>query len=190
MGSRGYIDAAFLSLFFGPEIGLKRARPARRRGAKTGPEAEDVTAIVQSLRRMIRAIELYSQDVQRNFGLTGPQLWTLKILLRDGPVTPNQLAVALAVDQSSVSSLLRRLEAKGLISRTRMAEDQRSVRIELTSPGRDLALRAPEAAQGRLLHGLNDMAPSRVRALRRSIETLVNAMEATNLEAKFFFSDD
>jgi DNA-binding MarR family transcriptional regulator len=149
-----------------------------------------VAGIVQSLRRMTRAIELYSQDVQRSFGLTGPQLWTLKNLQRDGPLTPNQLAASLAVDQSSVSSLLRRLETRGLISRARVAEDQRSVRIDLTPEGRGLALRAPDAAQGRLLHGLTQMSPTRVRSLRRSIETLVQAMEASNIEARFFFSDD
>src|SRR5207244_669865 len=103
---------------------------------------------------------------------------------------PNQLADSLAVDQSSVSGLLRRLEQKGLIRRDRLPEDQRSVRIELTPEGRSFARRAPEAAQGRLLHGLNRLTPARVRSLRRSIETLVSAMEASSIEARFFFSDD
>jgi DNA-binding MarR family transcriptional regulator len=89
-----------------------------------------------------------------------------------------------------VSGLLRRLEEKGLITRARVAEDQRSVRIDLTPEGRTLARRAPEAAQGRLLHGLNGLTPDRVKALRRSIETLVDAMEASSVEARFFFSDD
>jgi DNA-binding MarR family transcriptional regulator len=169
---------------------LKPASQRRRRAAHAKADQQDVASIVQSLRRMTRAIELYSQDVQRSFGLTGPQLWTLKNLLRQGPLTPNRLATSLAVDQSSVSSLLKRLEAKGLISRTRVAEDQRSVRIDLTPAGRDLATRAPDAAQGRLLHGLNQMPPIRVRSLRRSMETLVQAMEAADIEARFFFSDD
>jgi DNA-binding MarR family transcriptional regulator len=166
-------------------------RSARgRRTRKPGPDPEDVAFIVQGLRRITRAIELYSHDVQRSFGLTGPQLWTLKNLQRDGPLSPNQLAASLAVDQSSVSGLLRRLEGKGLVTRTRVAEDQRSVRIDLTPDGRSVARRAPEAAQGRLLHGLNGMSPNRVKSLRGSIETLVQAMEASGLEARFFFSDD
>jgi DNA-binding MarR family transcriptional regulator len=169
---------------------LKRARGTRTRAGKARPDPDDVARIVQSLRRMTRAIELYSQDVVREFGLTGPQLWALKNLLRDGPLTPNQMAVSLAVDQSSVSSLLRRLENKALITRTRVAEDQRSVQIDLTAQGRELALRAPEAAQGRLLHGLSQMPATRVRTLRRSIDTLLEAMEASDVEARFFFSDD
>ncbi len=154
------------------------------------PDPQDVALIVQGLRRITRAIELYSQDVQRTFGLTGPQLWALRNLQREGPLTPSQMADSLAVDQSSVSGLLRRLEEKGLVSRVRDAEDLRSVKIHLTAQGRTAAARAPQAAQGRLLHGLNRMSASRVRALRRSVETLVTAMEAENVEARFFFSDD
>ncbi len=159
-------------------------RPATR------PHPADIAAIVQGLRRVTRAIQLYSQDVQRSFGLTGPQLWTLKILLREDGQSPNRLASALAVDQSSVSGLLKRLEQRSLITRTRSTDDLRSVRIHLTPEGRELAQRAPEAAQGRLLHGLRAMSDSRVRTLRRAIDTLVASMEAGDLEARFFFSDD
>lgn len=150
----------------------------------------DVTAIVKALRRIVRAIELYSQDVKREYHLTGPQLWALKTLRREGSLTPNQLAVGLAVHQSSVSSLLRRLERRGLVQRRRVAEDRRSVRIHLTPRGATLAAHAPEPAQGRLLHGLNEMSPRRLRSLRQAVESLVSTMEATNLKARFFFSDD
>lgn len=168
---------------------LTRSRvSASKRGAL--PDTSDVTAIVQTMHRITRAIELYSQDVVRSFGLTGPQLWALKNLLRDGPLTPGQLARSLAVDQSSVSGLLKRLEQKGLVTRARAAEDGRSVRIHLSPAGRSLAQRAPEAAQGRLLHALKDMPGTRVRTLRKSVEILVASMELGDVEARFFFSDD
>ena len=72
----------------------------------------DAAAIVQGLRRITRAIELYSKDVERTFGLTGPQLWALKILMREGPLTPNQLAEHLAVTGATeVIALRRRVKA-------------------------------------------------------------------------------
>lgn len=175
---------------------MKRRAPRRKPGRSrssarpAAPDPSDVAGIVQGLRRITRAIELYSQDVQRTFGLSGPQLWALKNILQDGPLTPGQLAASLAVDQSSVSGLLRRLEEAGFVTRNRIPTDLRSVRVTLTAAGRALAERAPEAAQGRLLHGLTGMTAARVRALRRSIETLLAAMEATHVEARFFFSDD
>ncbi len=151
---------------------------------------DDVALIVQGLRRITRAVELYSHEVQREFGLTGPQLWALKNLHREGSMTAGQLAASLAVDKSSVSGLLRRLENRGLITRSRDPRDRRVVRIDLTAEARALAHRAPEAAQGRLLHGLNAMPARSVATLRMAIERLVRAMEAADIEARFFFSDD
>lgn len=133
---------------------------------------------------------MYSQEVYRGFGLTAPQLWALKTLQRSGPSTTSQLADALAVHQSSLSILVDRLEQKGLLRRTRDREDRRFVRIELTERGGALATQAPEAAQGRLLHGLGAMPARRVRAIRLAVDRLVAAMEATGVEARFFFSDD
>jgi MarR family transcriptional regulator, organic hydroperoxide resistance regulator len=162
-------------------------RPPRRR-ASTTPES-DSTAIVVGLRRVVRALELYSQEVRRSYGLTGPQLWALTTLLRSGPLTAGELAASLLVHQSSTSLLIRRLERRGLVRRTRLREDRRFVRIELTERGHTLATEAPEPAQGRLLHGLRRMPARRVRGIRRAVEDLVGAMEAEGVDPQFFFAD-
>ncbi len=163
------------------------SRPAARR-ATTAP-AIDATAIVVGLRRIVRALELYSVEVRRNYGLTAPQLWALKTLARTGPLTTGDLAVALMVHQSSTSLLVARLERRGLVRRTRRKDDRRFVRIELTERGQALAAEAPEPAQGRLLHGLGHMPGRRVREIRRAIDDLVAAMEAEGVEPRFFFAD-
>ncbi len=62
--------------------------------------------------------------------------------------------------------------------------------IALTPRGSALATDAPEAAQGRLLHALQDMRPPEVRRVRLAVDRLVVAMEATEVKARFFFSDE
>ena len=94
------------------EGGSARDRCDRRRGA-------DVAAIVQGLRRITKALEDYSREVYRAYGLTGPQLWALKTLHRRGPLTAGELAEALVVHQSSVSVLVARLERRRLVRRLR-----------------------------------------------------------------------
>lgn len=157
-------------------------------GSGNTPRA-DVAAIVDGLRRIVRALELYSQEVRRAYGLTGPQLWALKTLQRRGAVTVNELAAALAVHQSSASILVNRLEQRGLIRRSRGQQDRRFVRIEPTEKALSLMAEAPEPAQGRLLHGLSTMSPTRIRGIRKSVDDLVGAMEAKDIEAQFFFED-
>ena len=156
---------------------------------KPGPSA-DVAAIVQGLRRINQAIEEYSREVHRAYGLTGPQLWALKTLHRRGSLTAGELAEALVVHQSSVSVLLTRLERRRLVHRVRRRSDRRFVEIALTDAGRTLAEQSPEPAQGRLLHGLSRMRPAEVTAIRRSIDALVDAMVAGGVEARFFFAEN
>lgn len=160
------------------------------RRARRGAATAEVDGIIQGLRRIVKELHRYSQEVHAAFGLTGPQLWALKTLARTGPLPVGALATALAVHQSSLSVLLDRLEARGLLARTRRAPDRRIVHLTLTDRGQAVARRAPEPAQGRLLHALRAMPATRVRGLRRAVDVLVSAMEATDVEARFFFSDD
>ena len=166
-----------------------RRRPTNRPATPTPAVGDDAVAIVQGLRRMVKALEQYSQDVHRAYGLTGPQLWALKTLHSRGPLMAGELSQALAVHQSSLSSLLDRLEARHLVRRLRALPDRRFVRVTLTKEGEALAATAPEAAQGRLLHGLAAMTPAAVRRIRESVEAMVVAMEAADVDAPFFFAD-
>lgn len=167
---------------------VRRPRQART-GAAADPARDDRAAIVHGLRRMVKALATYSQEVHRAYGLTGPQLWALKTLHARGPLAAGELAHALAVHQSSVSALVDRLEERRLVRRVRSAPDRRFVQVQLTPAGAELAAAAPEAAQGRLLHGLTAMPAAEVRRIRRAVETMVEAMEATDVEAPFFFAD-
>lgn len=153
-------------------------------------KAGDVHAIVQGLRRVVKALELYSKAVHGRFGLTGPQLWAIKTLEREGSLPVSRLADALAVHQASASILVSRLVARGLVRRVRSTQDRRVVLLSLTPAGRQLAAQAPEAAQGRLLHGLLAMPAQEVRAIRDSVDRLVGAMEAKDVAATFFFAEE
>jgi len=153
-------------------------------------EPADATLIVQGLRRIVKALHTYSQDVYRQYGLTAPQLWTLKTLQRAGRLSAGQLAQALAVHQSSLSILVDRLEKRGLVTRVRSRGDGRFVLIELTKRGLALSAMAPAPAQGRLLHGLQAMSRADVRGIRRAVDRLVQVMEAEDTTARFFFSDE
>lgn len=161
-----------------------------RTGRRTSATADSsVAAIVQGLRRITKALEEYSREVYRAYGLTGPQLWALKTLHRRGALTAGELAQALVVHQSSVSVLVARLERRRLVRRVRRRGDRRFVEITLTEAGRALAEQSPEPAQGRLLHQLRQMPAVEVARIRDAVDALVAAMEAGGVEARFFFAE-
>jgi DNA-binding MarR family transcriptional regulator len=75
-------------------------------------------------------------------GLTYPQYLTMLVLWEDDGLTVSAIGDRLGLDSGTLTPLLKRLEAAGMLSRTRDATDERQVRIALTPPGQSLRQKA------------------------------------------------
>lgn len=75
-------------------------------------------------------------------GLTYPQYLALLVLWEQDGVTVSELGERLYLDSGTLTPLLKRMEAAGLLSRLRDATDERRVLIRLTAAGRKLKTRA------------------------------------------------
>jgi MarR family transcriptional regulator, organic hydroperoxide resistance regulator len=76
--------------------------------------------------------------------LTYPQYLVLLVLWERGDCTVTGIGQALQLETGTLSPLLKRLEAVGLITRARRAGDERSVLVSLTGAGRGLEARVAE----------------------------------------------
>ena len=93
-------------------------------------------------------------------GLTHPQYLVMLALWGKSPLAVKELIELLQLDGPTLSPLLKRLEASGLVTRTRDPNDERQLRIGLTPRGRALredALRIPPAVVARLGMSLGDL---------------------------------
>lgn len=104
-------------------------------------------SILNSLRRITRAIDVYSRKLAATYKITAPQLVCLRYLDRHGPHTPSELAREAALSQATVTGVLDRLEAHGLVERRRDNKDRRKVSIHPTEEGRRLSQAAPTPLQ-------------------------------------------
>lgn len=75
-------------------------------------------------------------------GLTHPQYLVMVALWQHGPLTVKGLGALLSLDSGTLSPLLKRLDAMGLVSRRRSSTDERQVTVALTDRGRRLRRRA------------------------------------------------
>ena len=75
-------------------------------------------------------------------GLTYPQYLAMLALWEEDGLSVSQLGERLRLDSGTLTPLLKRLEAQGLVSRLRAVEDERRVHVMLTSAGRKLRARA------------------------------------------------
>jgi DNA-binding MarR family transcriptional regulator len=89
-----------------------------------------------------RAVTARYRPMLEAIGLTYPQYLVMMLLWEQDNQTVGQLGSRLALDSGTLSPLLKRLTAAGLVTRHRRVEDERSVSIALTDAGRALHDRA------------------------------------------------
>jgi MarR family transcriptional regulator, organic hydroperoxide resistance regulator len=98
-----------------------------------------------------RAVTARYRPMLEEIGLTYPQYLVMMLLWESDNQTVGQLGSRLALDSGTLSPLLKRLTAAGLVTRHRRVEDERSVSIALTEQGRalqDKAVRISEEMIG------------------------------------------
>jgi DNA-binding MarR family transcriptional regulator len=149
-----------------------------------------ITEIMQALRRIIKAIQNYSYEVSDMFGITGPQLWAIKTISQDEGLSLGELSKRMYLHPSTITGLIDRLEKKGCVERHRDQEDRRVIKLRLTSSGRELVERAPNPIQGKMIYGLRKLTRTELNSVHDAIQKLVKIMEAQDVKATFFFSEE
>jgi DNA-binding MarR family transcriptional regulator len=85
-----------------------------------------------------RAVTARYRPMLEAIGLTYPQYLVMMLLWEEDHQTVGQLGSRLALDSGTLSPLLKRLTAAGLVTRHRRADDERSVSVRLTDAGRSM----------------------------------------------------
>ena len=85
------------------------------------------------------------QTTLQESGLTYPQFLTLSILWKEDGLKVHELGHHLHLDSGTLTPLLKKLEAQNLLRRKRGEEDERTVSIHLTYPGKSLQTKTMEA---------------------------------------------
>jgi DNA-binding MarR family transcriptional regulator len=106
----------------------------------------------------------------RKLDLTYPQYLVMLVLWEKDEQTVSEIGARLFLDSATLTPLLKRLEAAGLVSRTRSAADERQVVIGLSPAGRAMAQEAAAIYDGVLC--ATGCTPAELAALKRQLDTL------------------
>ncbi len=104
-------------------------------------------------------------------GLTYPQYLVMMVLWERDRVAVSDIGQRLFLDSATLTPLLKRLEAAGLLTRTRAAHDERQVLIELSPQGRALKAKA-RSVPGEIRCAAEDCSLEQIAELKRRLETL------------------
>ena len=140
--------------------------------------------ILRSIRRIVRAIEMYSQSLVAQVGLTSPQLSVLKTVQRLSPATPTSIARELRLSQPTVSGILDRLHGRGLLSRDFCPEDKRMRSYRLTLEAETTLGASPPLLQDSFLRRLSKLQDWERSMLLASLQRVASLMDVEDLEAQ------
>jgi DNA-binding MarR family transcriptional regulator len=145
--------------------------------------------VVVVLRRISQAIELWSRELQRRFGLTSPQLAVLRQVAEGVNLSPTTIGDALHLSQPTVTGILQRLEDAGLISREKSAVDRRSVLAAVTDEGRALLAKAPPLLRDEFREQMLQLPDYRRSEVLSSLQLVAHMLQAPEGDNTPFFGD-
>ena len=144
-----------------------RPRTAKRR---------EIEGIIRSLRLVGSVHKRHSQELQRNFKITGPQLGVMRIVARYPRISLGEMSQRIYLHISTVSSIVDRLEAAGYLARKRGSDDRRVVFLRLTDKGRALLKRAPVYAFGFLMRDIESLSSAEIHEIHHALRVLIKVM--------------
>lgn len=140
-------------------------------------------AILRSLRRITRAIDMHSRWMASHFGLTVPQLVCLRTLAKQQDLTPSALSREVDLSQATITGIVDRLVKRGLVDRQRSETDRRRVTLSITDAGNTLLEASPSPLQERFLTQLSELPLDNQKVIETVLEQVVRMMGAEDLDA-------
>ncbi len=139
--------------------------------------------ILATIRQIIRAIDLQSKNLVKQYGLTGPQLLVLKELYKDSEQTIGSLSKNISLSQATVTSILDRLEKQGCVTRIRHESDKRKVRLELSEKSVEILNTNPNMLQEDFVKRFDTLNEWEKLQLISSLQRVASMMRADNIKS-------
>ncbi|MDE1263493.1 MarR family winged helix-turn-helix transcriptional regulator [Vibrio aestuarianus] len=138
--------------------------------------------ILIAIRQIIRATDLHSKKINKDFGLTSPQLLLMREIKSSENVTIRQLSSNTNMSQATATSILDRLEKRGLITRQRDQQDKRKVHALLTTEGNQLLLNAPTLLQDNFIDQFQALSSWEQTLILSSLQRISSMMKNPEIE--------
>lgn len=145
--------------------------------------------VMDSLRRIVQALRESTRQSELVNGPTPAQLLVLKRIEDHDGISINELAALTFTHQSTVSEIVTRLEARGLVRRERATTDGRRVEIHLTEAGQAALTTSPVSAHEKLMQAVASLPPPTLEKLASGLNALIEAARLNEHPARFFFED-
>ncbi len=146
--------------------------------------------ILISLRRIIRAVDIYSRKFLKDVGLTTPQFIILRCIVDNPEISVSALARKVALSQATVTPIIERLIKVGFIIKQKNTTDRRKTVVLATASGKETIQNSPPPLQETFLDELYKLAEWERFALLASLQRVAHMMNAEEISAAPVLTDE
>lgn len=145
----------------------------------------DYTDILINIRKIVRSLNLESKRIQKEHGISIPQLLCLNYLAgREGNLsTVTGISKYLNLNLSTTTGIINRLEKKGYVARLPKKNDRRVTPVALTSRGARLLIDSPELLHEQLSRKLKKLPEEKISQINHSLTVLLSYLNIQDMDA-------
>lgn len=136
-----------------------------------------------ALRQIQRKTESASRRLATTAGLTPSQLLVLQILSERGETSAGEISQQTQLKHATITSLVDKLETRGLLARRRCDQDRRFVWLSLLPAGEAIIKTAPDLLQDRFIERFDDLPDWHQSMLVSALERVAALLDAEDLDA-------
>jgi DNA-binding MarR family transcriptional regulator len=168
-----------------PQRAVVRAprKSRKERSAEGHARAALELRTLQEFRTIFASARRHDAEVRRIARISGSQLWALSEIATSGGMRVNDLAERMALHQTTASNLVNALVERGLARRERDVDDQRVVRLHVTTEGKRMLLKAPGPYAGLLMDALRRLDEADLSKLSSELAALTRLIRDAALDA-------
>lgn len=145
----------------------------------------DYTQILVNLRKIIRSVNLESKRIEKEYGISIPQLLCLRYLSEKSSfqASNKEIKAFLQLNASTVTGIIDRLERKGLVARLPKQFDKRVGLVTITAKGAKILEKTPDPLHQQLSLKLRQLSQEELDVLQNAFDTIAKFLEIENVDA-------
>ena len=147
-------------------------------------DAELAAQVLRHFRSVFNAIKTHFQQVEKQAGIGGAQVWALSTILARPGIGMNDLALAMDIHQTTASNLVKNLFKLGLVKVEKNGPDKRAVQLYILTTAQSLLEKVPGPFSGVLPKALSELNPKTLRRLEQDLGQLLQLLKTDSKAAK------